>query len=253
MGYEHPIYQANGYYAFSSRREGLLSGPPSFKSLLEMCAGIRRAGCCSLLMDADAELFHQCLSVSANAYAYFLQQISSDEQVVSRGTPFFDALACNDFRAAREIAERSTASFKRDLEYEEDALYFRFLFELLFLEDPTESGTTLLAEYARVIEEQPDPRLEMGYALLERERTRFASAIEGLIERHEASIAELAERYGLPDERLSTEGKVFIEGLAMLRVAERLDIPTERHYPLIPSLARGDYSATFQPDAWRTF
>jgi hypothetical protein len=151
------------------------------------------------------------------------------------------------------IAERSSRSFRRDIEYEEDVLYFRFLFELLFLEGTPDSCARLLSDHARVVGKEPDPRLEMGHALLERDAERFAAALEGLIERQQALVTRQAERDGLPDERLSTEGKVFIEGLAMLRVAERFGMPTEKDYPSIPSLARADYSRTFSPDDWRGF
>src|SRR5262245_51924399 len=194
MSYQHPIYQANGYYAFSSRRAELLAGPPSFDVLVQLCTGVRIAGCCSLLIDADAQLFSQCLSVSANAYAHFLQYIPHPEQVVSRGDPFFDALACNDFTAARLIAERSSRSARRDIEYEEDVLYFRFLFELLFLQSTREACATLLSDHARIVDGEPDPRRDMGYALLERDAERFTSALQGQIERQEALVRRLAER-----------------------------------------------------------
>jgi hypothetical protein len=253
MSYHHPIYQANGYYAFSSRRTELVSGPPRFNILLEMCAGIRITGCCCLLIDADARLFSQCLSVSGNAYAHFLQYIPPGEQVISRGEPFFDALACNDLAAGRLIAERSSHAVRPDVEYEEDALYFRFLFELLFLQGSPDRCDSLLRDYARIVQAEPDPRLAMGHALLERDADRFASALEAQIDRRQAHVNRLAERDGLPDERLSTEGRVFIEGLAMLRIADRFHIPTEKHYPLIPSLTRIDYSRDFAPDDWRTF
>src|SRR5262245_61483137 len=112
MSYRHPVYQTNGYEEFVAWRDYLLEGaPPSFKGIVQMSTGIRVAGCCCLFMDSDAQLFSQCLSVSARSYAHFLDGTPPGEQAISLGAAFFDGLACNDFDAAALIAERSAESF----------------------------------------------------------------------------------------------------------------------------------------------
>jgi hypothetical protein len=253
MPYSHPLHRNEAYEDFCRLRAEFELEPPRYHHLLRMCRSIRVAGCFALLIDADAPLFSQSLQVSGRCFAHFLGLVSDGVPVVSRAMPFLDALACGDFDAARMISQSITPAWTGTLEYREDFLFFQFLFEYLFRSRDEGRCRELLSEYEQVLQGNPDERLSVARALLERDAAAFGDALHQLTQQHRDHHARMRASGGLPESQLLSEGKVFVEGLALVRVAESRGLACDDEYPLIPSLIRADFSAGFAPDAWRSF
>jgi hypothetical protein len=253
MPYSHPLHRNEAYEDFCLLRAEFEIERPHYRHLLRMCRSIRVAGCFALLIDADALLFSQSLQVSGRCFAHFLGLVSDGVPVVSRAVPFLDALACGDFDTARAISQSITAVWMPELEYREDFLFFQFLFECLFRARDEDRCRELLSEYEQVLQGNADGRLNVARALLERDAAAFGEALQQLTQQHRDYHARMRASGGLPEGQLLSEGKVFIEGLALVRVAESRGLACDDEYPLIPSLIRGDFSAAFAPEAWRSF
>ena len=253
MPYQHPLFRAEAYEEFDALRRKLSAETPTHAFTLRMCSGIRMAGCYSLLIDADAETFSQCLHVSARAFEHFLGLIPEDQHVVSRAAPLLDALACLDFDGAFRISSQLSKKWNRAMEYEEDFLFFQLLMELLFRSRDEGECRKLLEAYERVLEGKSDERLDVARALLDRDADAFDSALRALIDRHVDYYKRMRASGALPEVQLLSEGKVFVEGLALIRVAERHGLTVAPNYRLIPSSVRRDFSTTFSDDLWRTF
>jgi hypothetical protein len=255
MPYVHPLHQAEAYVDFESLREKFESEPPAtYELLLRMCRGARVAGCFSVLINADAPMFAECLDVSARAFLHHLPHIARDARVVSRALPFLDALACGDFVCASLIARLLDAPWQRSYEYEEDHAYYRFLFAWVAQPTAAEAEcSAILDDYVRIVEGQPDERLGVARALMTRDADAFDAALRALIQAHKRHYAKMQSGSGIPEAQLLSEGKIFVEGLALIRLAERAGIQVPDDYLYIPSLLRPDHSASFAPDLWRTF
>jgi len=253
MPYHHPVHASNAHEDFSSIRDEFLAAPLTYQLLLRMCRGARMAGCYALLMDGDARAFSRSLQVSGRAFAHFLPQIPAEQRITSRAAPFLDALACGDGDGAAAIARGLTAPWARDAEYEEDFLFFRFLFALLGGPAGEEGAPALLATYEKVIEGADDARLDAAWALLKRDSDGFEQALGRLIARHRSYYSRMAAEAALPETDLLSEGKIFVEGLALVRLAENRGLMLSDHYPLIPSLVRPNLAATFAGDEWLTY
>jgi hypothetical protein len=247
--YHLPVHQQNAMLELIERLPDLET-IPSFEMVVEFCHYYRIKGIASLFVDYATRDFLQDLDRSARAFLHYLETRGSDEQLASRSSPLFDAIACNDLECAAEIARFSTNRFRPDVEYEEDFLYFRFVCSDL-LESAHEEKAHLVERYMELAEGRVDGRLALCLALQAQEARAFDEALELLIDEHKTRYAELRDSQGVAEEELLTEGHLCVEGLAWVRLAERRGIETRREYPLIPSAARKEVSAQFAPDSWR--
>ncbi|MBU8896803.1 immunity 49 family protein [Corallococcus sp. M34] len=152
--------------------------------------------------------------------------------------PFCDALASGHDALARELARLSSRVWLQEEEYEEDFLYAHFL-HLLVLEDfhPTAAHQALLDRWGR-LESAPDARRAVCHALMSQDAEAFDAALEARGREHEAHCDELAALRLAPSAEARTLRLVFVEGLALLRLATARGLPTRREYRLMPALAR---------------
>jgi len=253
MPYNHLVHQDNAYEEFVSLRTEFSTRPPTYQFLLRMCRGIRMFGCFSLFVDADVLTFSKCLQVSGRCFEHFLPLIPKEQQVTSRATPLLDAIACCDFDGASLISRNLSSTRNQSVEYEEDFLYFQFLLEVFFRSGDENDCRRLLNSYERVIEENHDNRLDVARALLDRDASAFDSALCALIAQYKDYYSRMRVAAALPEAALISEGKIFIEGLALIRLAERRGLKVDHEYPMIPSLTRQDFSTNFQADEWRAY
>lgn len=211
----------------------------------------QRRGICALLLNADADGFHADLQRSATFYAYYLQRIADlDEIATSEATPFFDALACNDGEAVRAIARHAGQSWNTAYEYEDDFLYMHVLMRLASGADPRKIDA-LLDRFAGVIAREESARYDLCRSLRHRDREGFEDALSRLVAAHEVRYREGKEEGYLAEEEWATDGVLFLEGLALVSLAEQLGFSTEADYQFIPSLARRREPLSHDPDVWQ--
>lgn len=197
----------------------------------------RIRGIGSLLLEGDPDALHRELSRSGRALFTALPGAKEAEVATSRLSPFFDCVAATDWEGAAGIAARARPSWNPQEEYEEDFLYVAFLMNLFFLGAAEEQCESLLRSAREVLQEAQDVRLDLCEALLHRDQKRFDSAIAGFLGQYLERLRELVRGWAVSQEIEATEAHVTVEGLALLRLAERRGLAVQRDYPGVPSLA----------------
>ncbi len=150
-----------------------------------------------------------------------------------------DALAAGADTVARELARLSSKTLLEEEELEEDFYYGRFLHWLA--EGPQASereAEHILEGFARAVGEEQSARCSMCKALLARDQQGFDAALHGLIEERRVYFQGKAESLSVKDEAYETNRFIFVEGLALVRMAERRGLEVAPEYRYIPGLAR---------------
>ncbi|CAM2064991.1 Immunity 49 family protein [Sulfidibacter corallicola] len=250
--YYLPIFRKNAYLELAELLPALLA-QPKFDQLVSFAQAYRIKACGFLFADFDPHLCLHDLSRSGRAFLFALPKIDPKAYVVSRAEAFFDAIAANDQSCAADLAGYlAKGDFQRNFEYEEDYLYYQFLFHFFFLKSEAAVCRGFLDRIEAVIEGAEYPRLDICTAFMDDEAEDFEDAFTLLLDEREAFYRAKREDESLTEELLLTEGKFFVEGLALLRLAERKGFPVQDEYLFVPSPVRRDISASFDADSWRT-
>ncbi|HSP81038.1 MAG TPA: Imm49 family immunity protein [Myxococcaceae bacterium] len=196
--------------------------------------------CCALLVSADREGFQRHLFWSALARRYFLQrsqeQGSADDFrcARSRSNAFFCAVVAGDMALALEIGDLSPEQWRQEGEYEEDFAYHLFLHRLLKGVAQQERGE-LLRYFEKALGGTPSPRFDLCQALQNEAAEDFESALQELVDSHAAELEALRpQSTDVPT--FEPRSRIFIEGLALLRIAASVGLPLsgEQDYRFCP-------------------
>lgn len=198
--------------------------------------------CCKLLASADRAAFQRYLFWAGLTRRYFLRRCKAEGTLEdfrtarSRSEGLFCAAASGDVPLAVEIGDLSPASFRKDDEYEEDFAYHLFLHRILAGADGAARSAALKAlERAAG---GPSHRLDACRAIEARDADAFEAALAALAAAYAADRDALRERSAdVPS--FEPLGRIFTEGLALIRAAERAGIQVPvRDFPLCPRNAR---------------
>ncbi len=244
---------------------GIAQAQASAATLGKLCNDLSRyyraLGTYGLLMNADTETFFHCLIQSALTRKYYLDRsareglLAETARRASFADPFFDAVAAGQPRLAAEIGARSPAEWMRGFEYEDDFAYARFLY-LLVRGDPALAPQldAVLERFAEALEGGESLRLELCLALRTRDQARFDEAFDTLLLQRADEYEELADPSGdsLASQELTFEAnrRVFVEGLALLRLADGAGLATRPEYDTCPALVREPVYGPFHPIAF---
>jgi len=205
----------------------------------EAAEQLRAQAILRLLVDADVEGFAADLVTSGFARRALLKRAARERYdgyllAVGRSGSVFDALAAEAPDLAGQFLSLSPASWRPEDEYEDDFQYQRFL-GLLALGAPAaelDRAFGLLEKAAG----GAGGRLEVCGALRAKDAALFEKAFERRLEERRSEVEEdraLAE----DDLAVALGSKVFVEGIATLKLARAAGLPTEREYPMCPWLA----------------
>lgn len=207
----------------------------------EMSQGRRALGTLRLLLQADSPGFARELAYSAQARRHYLARCAKAGYadfygVTSRSEPLFDALAGDWIDLARDIALLSPKAWREGDEYEDDYCYGRFFHE--YVSGSGGSFAALLEQFEAALEGASSPRLQICAAIASRDQAAFDTAFLGLLDARDREIAQ--DRQGLAEEdpAVAIGTYIFVEGLAVLRVAGYAGLVTLREYSQCPALAR---------------
>lgn len=155
-----------------------------------------------------------------------------------RYAQLLDAVAAGDVTLAREIAHLSPREWRGRHEYLDDYCFAQVV-QRLILDDADEEGVRdLLARHEAYLEGAADARLAIGRALVERDPEAFAAAFEEWLLEREGQIAADVERGRLETPTVVAERRIFVDGLALLRIAGWRGVHHgPREYKYCPSLA----------------
>jgi hypothetical protein len=215
---------------------------------LETCQNLRTLGIMALLSQGDEQQFLGNLSRSARAWALFLRRAKGAKNrahhyVSGRLDPLLDGIAAGDDAAVEWVAASAPTEKQGRSEYEDDYCYARLLLGLSSGAGNTETLMLLVERFRRF---EDGARVAVCESLLRSDVDGFSAALPEVIVAFERSCAELAKRAEATAE-LTARASICVEGLALLRLAERRSMRTADEYPFCPSAARGRYQGSF-PD-----
>ncbi len=216
----------------------------------DVCTQYRRRGIARFLQTARPDVLQQDLQRSGTACAAYLGWADETVKVASQAGPFYDAIASGDARTAKTIAELSGTTLKPDYEYEDDFLYTRILMSRFHLGGRRADLEALLKRYELLLDGAEDPRFLICRAFLAERPEEYEAALEQLIAMREDHYARGIEEDAILEEEWATEGKIFVEGLALVRLARTLGFPTQKEYLFIPSIALAQGAIAFDGASW---
>jgi hypothetical protein len=234
---------------------------PSIQSIGKRCHEISRhyraLGICSLLVEGDIDEFFHNLIRSAQTRQYFLDRCRQENYLsdfylaASFNGPFFDAVAANQFQLAGAIARLSPQEWHERDEYEDDFAYAHFLHGLVLNQtEGLAQGPAILERFERALEGPLSPRLAVCKAMLTRDTDDFESAFGELLAAREAEMAAARLTVAAEEETFEPESGVFVEGLALLKLAGRLGVTPAPEHTMCPSMARRTDYRPFVPDGF---
>lgn len=205
---------------------------------------LRAAAIIALLAKGDPDLYYHNLMRAVRCRLQYLQQCmsrgrtSEHHQASSRLNGFLAAVAAVDFLTARQIISLSPVTWLEGHEYEDDYCFAQILHGLLAARADNERLQQLLDRFDRVLEGKPDARLELVKAIVARDQTAFDVALDGFIAARTAQLEEDEARHRIVEPVMMAERQIYIDGLALLQIAERLGFSLQPEYLYLPSLAR---------------
>ncbi len=209
----------------------------------ELSTKFRALGIMVLLAEANSDLFLHSLMRSAQVRIAYYEAMHrhgmTDDFFMSAGhyQPVLDALASGDVGLVHHIAALSPQDI-RPGEYPDDHYHAQILFRLASNTVPTTSDfTPLLDAYANEVASFC-PRLSLLRSLIARDQSEFDTAFSEFIDEVDTAIAKDIERSQHETPVVLAQRAVSVEGLAMLRLATKQGLTTERETLYCPSLAR---------------
>jgi hypothetical protein len=245
-----PVFYSNAQQEISDYL-AVADRDPSPGTFRGLCRGFRARGCSAFFLSCDPAALHQDLQRSGAAFAHFLRGASDADKVTSRADAFFDAIASGDRAIATTIAMLASTKPKLDAELLDDFHYVRLLMSRFFGNASEAELARTLADFEAALEGTPTPAFEVCKALLAADSDAFRQALGGLIAAHKAFYTKGVSTGRVSEEDWAINGCIFIEGLALVRLAAWAGMATEPEYPLIPSVALMDTPLPSDPNIWR--
>lgn len=248
---ELPIVRANADFQLAQMVPVLAAGEARRGWFAIVCRAFRRRGISSLFLEGAPRMLLADLQRSGAAFVEFLKGAADADKITSQSPPFFDAVACEDWATAREIARYSRPTWNVAEEYEDDFLYVWFLLKAFFLDSYEAELSTLLAQYEAVLEGAADLRLDVCRALSRQDAAGFEAALDALLVRHRDRYQQARDEDRMTEEEWATDGQLSVEALALIRLAERRGLPVQNGYRFVPSLALARSAETSDPESWK--
>jgi len=212
----------------------------------------RIAGICGLLHDGSSREFLVNLQKSGAAYAYALPRLDESFLATSKSPGFFASAASGDEQSAHAISGLSRKTWNPDLEHEDDFLYTRFLMDLFYLGASENDLGVIVGRLEKITEGEDSPRREICRAMLAKNSEQFGEGLEDYILERRETYAEAWDSDEILEEKWATDGQVFVEGIALVKLAKKLGLETQAEYLFIPSLVLNSDVQNPSLDSWRS-
>jgi hypothetical protein len=211
---------------------------------LAVCQKLRSLAIMALTSKGDQILFGQNLTRSGRVRLAYLQRLRREaveddhHSASARIDGLMNGLAASDLELAKEIVTASRTSWLQGAEYEDDYCYAQLIHRLVSQENGEIVANALIEQFERVLDGQPSARLDVCRSMLNRDQAAFDEAFDNLIHEQEAKIAADKARFQLEEPEVMSQRLIFVEGLAVLRLATLRSLKTEPDYLFCPSIAR---------------
>lgn len=210
----------------------------------ELGTKLRALGIILLVTKADSDGFQFNLIRSGRAWRTYLKRAQAEQAqedhhfCTGRSDPLVDCIATGQFDLALEISGLLPNAWRKGHEYEDDYCFGRLLQILCMpLVDKT-LAEPVIRQWETYLDDDDSPRLAVIQSLLNQDQDDFNERFQDLIFNYHAEIEKNKQRGQLEEPHVIAQRRVFVEGLAILRLAEKQGLATEREYDLCPFLAR---------------
>lgn len=232
--------------------KAMLRGPLAPPSLIhDICTYFRQRGVARMLIEGVPDGYHVNTMQSAAAFLFELRRTAEPEKVTSFMRPIFDAVSSGYWDVALAICGASRRTWNSDQEYEDDFLYALGWIQLLEGAAQAELDATIAA-YGRVLDGKPDLRFDLLRALAARDAAEFDVSLRAFLDKRKREADEMAAANQIPVDTAAWVQNFALEGVALLKLAERLGIATGKDYLHCPEIVRPDSPFVFDPNAWRS-
>ena len=217
------------------------------------CGKLRTLAIIALVAEGKHRSFTHNLVRSGRCRLSYLQRVQASgapdhHDASSRLAPFLDAVAAADFGLARQIAALSPAQWRQGHEYEDDFCHAQLAHAVLAPVTDLARTDALLERWERVLDGAADARLPVMRALVHRDKAGFDPAFEALVQARDDALAAERERARIEEFDVIAQRQLFVDGLALLRMATQLGLGTQAEYRGCPSLARAVTLETLPPE-----
>jgi hypothetical protein len=226
------------------------------KLLRELCSAFELIGTAALLVDGRPDSFFLNLCRAAENWRRYLEfrgSIPSPEVMTDSMAPLVDACAAGHWPLAAAVATQASTGRKSDTDYDDEYCYARLLIEVVrgrALRTPEVDEA--LSASAAADQGLYASRLAAVGALLSGDGRAFAEAFAAAVGDRQASIDRQAKMVSIDPKKLAPRRHLWLEGLALLRIAESVGITVADTYLFCPPLARipmprpyeGDWAVT---------
>jgi hypothetical protein len=207
------------------------------------CDKLRTLAIIALVAKGDHRAFTHNLVRSGRCRLRYLQRVQAGAQpdhhdASARIAPFFDAVAAADFALARQIAALSPVQWRQGHEYEDDFCHAQIAHAVLAPVADVARIDSLFARWEKVLDGQADARVPVLRALAHGDKDGFDPAFEALVQERDDAIAAERDRARIEEFDVIAARQLFVDGLALLRMATQLGLSTQDEYRGCPSLAR---------------
>lgn len=210
----------------------------------DLCQNYRTLACCALLLSADTDRFLHLLHRSGQIRLHFLERCAERSGyhdaygATGNSAGFFDAIAARSFQLASKIAKSSFGDWLEGTEYHDDFCFANFCHLVLQGAELRPKKESLL-EFKEAIGNEESARLSVCESLFELDQQKFEEGFEALLDQRKADLDEERSQF-FPDDRIvfRTQSRIFVEGLAVLNLADRLGLKTLSEYQYCPVMAR---------------
>lgn len=215
-------------------------------------SGFHLVGAATLLVDGNSQGFFLNLCRMAENWRRLIRLLRSrglEPPSARHTTALLGALAAGDFDLADALAAESATPRQAD-DYEDEHLWATILQGLARLTPPPPGSLEpLIQKLEAVGSEEYPPRCEMARALLAPDAKAFREAFEAARLGYEIATEEKAKDFTTPVTPFAPHRFLWLEGLALLRLAERRGVvPASAQYTYCPPLARVPMTARYQGD-----
>jgi hypothetical protein len=245
-----PVFVHNALGDVAELLPAVRAGKVPWRRMLEFCEHLRIAGIGSLFLEGTSEGLLRRLSQSGRAFGHFLAGAPEASKRTSQCAPFFDAVAANDLEGAAQVARHARREWAQGVEYEEDFLFVELLMQHFFLGADPARCQALLARYEQALQGAEDVRWGLCKALLEVDGTAFDDALDLYLSERDDRLKRQVKKELMLPEAAATVGQLCVEGVALVRLAERKGLPTREDYLHVPSIAREPFTGAVRADSW---
>ncbi|WP_224240879.1 immunity 49 family protein [Hyalangium gracile] len=207
----------------------------------------------TLLVDGNAQGFFLNLCRAAENWRRLLALLRSRKLApppATKTTPLLAALAAGHFELADALASAPSAERIEGEEYEDEYLWAS-IFRHLARHSPSPVATVkpLVARLLKANKKEYASRCDMALALLTQDAEGFTKAFEQARLDYELQTEKKAANFATPVTAFAPHRFLWLEGLALLRLAERAGFALEAtDYKYCPPLARVPMTAKYAGD-----